>query len=105
MFAFYLALAIGVVIAVAYVALAAQSFRAVRARVLGGSKEDLGTDATYDAQGHGFNWKAGLGVIASITLLSLLAAGPAMFYVIPFFALGSAAAVVAAFVIDPEGSA
>jgi hypothetical protein len=104
MLAFYIALAAGVLIGIAYLAMAARSFVAVRSRILAGSPEGLGSDATYDAQGHGFNWKAAAGVVVSIACLSLLATGPVFFYVIPFLALCSAAAVVCAFVVDPDGS-
>ncbi|UJA18982.1 hypothetical protein HJD18_01340 [Thermoleophilia bacterium SCSIO 60948] len=102
---FLIALAVSAVVGVAYIALAARSFFAIRTRVLAGAPDGLGSDAVFAAQGHGFNWKAAVGVIVATTVLSLLALGPFFFYVIPFLAIGSAIAVVVAFVIDPVGEA
>jgi hypothetical protein len=100
MTAFVIAVILGAVVAVAYLTLAARSFLDVRRRVLAGASDELGTDAVYDSQGGRFTWRAGLGVVASILVLAALTLGGGVWYVVPFLAIGSSVAVVAAFLVD-----
>jgi hypothetical protein len=100
MAAFWIAAVIGAVTAVLYLALALRSFVRVRARVLGGAADELGDDATYDNQGGDFTWKAGAGVVCSITVIACLSLGGGWWYLVPFLAIGSAIAVVVAFLYD-----
>lgn len=99
MAAFWVAAVAGALIAVAYLALAAAEFRRARREALEGSRaEEPETD--YDSQGRGFTWVAGGGVVVSTTLLVLASVWPASWYLLPFLSLGSAIAVVLAFLVD-----
>jgi hypothetical protein len=100
MAAFWIAAVVGAITAVLYLGLALRSFLRVRRRILGGAADELGTDATYDGQGGDFTWKAGLGVVISITLIACLSLGGGWWYLVPFLAIGSAIAVVVAFLYD-----
>ena len=105
MAAFVVALVAGIGIALAYVTLAARSFAVVRRETLaaaaaGQSLEEAHDDQVYADQGGDFTWKAGLGVVASIALLVLIGVDAAFWYVLPFLSIGSAAAVVVAFLVD-----
>jgi hypothetical protein len=100
MTAFVIAAIVGSVVAVAYLTLALRTFLRIRSEVIEGVGDDQGDDATYEAQGGGFNWKAGAGVVASVGILSSLALGPGVWYLVPFLAIGSSIAVVVAFLID-----
>lgn len=104
MAAFWIAVAIGAVTAIAYVALAVRSFLRIRQQVLGGIGDDLGDDRTFEEQGEGFSWKATGGVIASILVIAALSLGGGWWYLVPFLAICSAVAVIAAFVIDRGGA-
>jgi hypothetical protein len=89
MTAFVIALVGGVVVAAVYITLAVQDIRRLRtagaepAGVVGGSD--------------GFTWKAGIGVVLSVLLLVGISVASAVWYVLPFLAIGSAIAVIAAF--------
>ncbi|HKY58496.1 MAG TPA: hypothetical protein VJL80_10685 [Aeromicrobium sp.] len=99
MIAFYIALVLGGVIAAAYIALGYAEFQRARKsydQTAVTSEEDL------DAQGQGFTWIALGGVVASTTLLVLISHTSWAWYILPFLSLGSALAVVAAFVVDRE---
>jgi len=102
MIAFYIALVLGGVIAVAYVALGIEAFQRAR-RTYGTSVEEASTD-DLDAQGRGFTWVALGGVVVSTTLLVLISHLGWTWYILPFLSLGSALAVVTAFVVDREES-
>jgi len=103
MFAFYVALAVGTVVAATYLYLVYDAFRRTRkeydepALVL----EDDPADS-YDRQGRGFSWVAGGGVVVSSTLLILASVTSAAWYVLPFLGIGSAIAVVVAFLHDRD---
>jgi hypothetical protein len=100
MIAFYIALVLGGVIAVAYIALGYAEFQ--RARKTYGEVAETATDDDLDAQGRGFTWVALGGVVVSTTLLVLISHTGWAWYILPFLSLGSALAVVAAFVVDRE---
>ncbi len=104
MVAFYIALVLGILIGITYVALAISSFRNVRDRILGRKAELPARDPHWDEQTHGFTWKASIGVITSVALLAALSISPAFWYVLPFLALGTGVAVIVAFLVDPDGS-
>lgn len=103
MTAFLIAVVVGSVAGVAYVALAVRSFLRVRRAVLAGQADDLGTDAVFEAQGDRFALRAGAGVAASVLVLSALTWGSWAWYIPPALAIGSALAVIVAFLVDPEG--
>jgi len=99
MTAFILALAIGLAVAVVYVWLAAANVLKVRDRVLAGDPPP-DDPAVYDGQSDGFTVKAGIGAIASVAVLVGVSTWAEFWYVVPFLAIGSALAVVVAFVTD-----
>ena len=91
MTAFVIALVGGVVVAAIYIALAVQDIG--RLRTAGAVPDD-----TSDVGGSdGFTWKAGIGVLASVLLLVGISVSAAVWYVLPFLAIGSAVAVIVAF--------
>ena len=102
------ALVLGAGIVVAYLTLAARAFLRVRARALTGEyTAGAGTvvaDRVYEDQAAGFNWKAGLGVVASTAVIALISASGNFWYLPPLLAVGSSIAVIAAFLLDPEPS-
>jgi hypothetical protein len=100
MAAFWIAAVLGAVTAVLYLGLALRAFLRVRRTVLAGKADELGDDATYARQGGDFTWKAGAGVVASISVIAALSLGGGWWYLVPFLAIGSAVAVVVAFLYD-----
>ena len=100
MTAFYITLVLGSVIAVAYIALGYAEFQ--RARRSYGATAETVSDDNLDAQGRGFTWVALGGVVVSTTLLVLISHTSWAWYILPFLSLGSALAVVTAFVVDRE---
>jgi len=102
MTAFYIALVLGGAIAAAYITLGYAEFR--RARQSYGEAAEIATDEDLDSQGRGFTWVALGGVVVSTTLLVLISHTSWAWYILPFLSLGSALAVVAAFVVDREDS-
>jgi hypothetical protein len=97
MTAFVIAVIVGGLVAVVYVFLAGAQIGRVRERVLAGGRE-IDDPAVYDGQGRGFTVKATLGALASVLLLVGISVAPGFWYVLPFLAIGSAIAVIAAFV-------
>jgi hypothetical protein len=100
MTAFYIALALGGLIAVAYIALGFEEFQ--RARRTYGETIAPTSDHDLDTQGRGFTWVALGGVVVSTTLLVLISNTSWAWYLLPFLSIGSALAVVVAFVVDRE---
>lgn len=89
MTAFVIALAVGAVVTAVYIALAVRDIRRLRA-----AGPDLGGEL---GGSDGFTWKAGIGVALSVLLLVGISVSPAIWYVLPFLAIGSAIAVIVAF--------
>jgi hypothetical protein len=108
MIAFWLALVVGVVVAVGYFALGVQAFLRVRKEVLAlaaaGETTELDVTALDDEQAGTFTWKALGAVIASTTVIVLLGVNSLFWYLPVILALGSAVAVVAAFLIDRKNA-
>jgi len=100
MTAFYIALVLGGIVAVAYIALGFEEFQ--RARRTYGESGGVASDDDLDAQGRGFTWVALGGVVVSTTLLVLISHTSWAWYLLPFLSIGSALAVVVAFVVDRE---
>jgi hypothetical protein len=111
---FYIALAIGLIVAVAYVGLAVEAFVRVRREALaearpigdkvpahaGPAAQDPADKDVYAGQGRNFTWKAISGVAASTLVLVLVSATPTAWDLLPVLAIGSSAAVVTAFIVD-----
>lgn len=102
MIAFWIAVVVGVVVAVAYVTLGVQAFFRVRRDVLAlaasGEPDDLATDELGDAGT--FTRKALAAVAASTAVIALLGVSSVFWYIPAVLAIGTAVAVVSAFVID-----
>jgi hypothetical protein len=98
---FIIALVAGGAIAVVYVSLAVRDIG--RARSAGAAPVDE-RDA-LDGQGDGFALKAGAGALASVLLLVGISVWSGFWYVLPFLAIGSSLAVIAAFLSDDKEAA
>ena len=94
MTAFIIALVAGVVVAALYVTLAVRDIG--RLRTAGALPDDTSEVGGSD----GFTWKAGIGVAISILLLVGISVSSAVWYLLPFLAIGSAVAVILAFLED-----
>jgi hypothetical protein len=103
MIAFWIAVVVGVVVGVAYIWLGVEAFLRVRRDVLAiaasGQATDLAVDG-LDDDGRTFTWKAIGAVVASSAVIALLGVNGLFWYVPVILAIGSAVAVVSAFVID-----
>ncbi|HET7741071.1 MAG TPA: hypothetical protein VFL67_10520 [Mycobacterium sp.] len=107
MIAFWITVVIAVVVAVVYVTLAVQSFLRVRRDVLAlaASGETAQIDTTgLDDDGSGFAWKALGAVVVSTSVIVLLGVSPVFWYLPVILAIGTAAAVIAAFIIDSRSA-
>jgi hypothetical protein len=100
MTAFYIALVLGGLVAIAYIALGFEEFQRAR-RTYGETAEEVSGEE-LDAQGRGFTWVALGGVVVSTTLLVLVSHWSWSWYVLPFLSIGSAFAVVLAFLADRD---
>lgn len=97
---FWIATVIGVAITVALVAEGVKEFRHLQA----GGDRDVSevVEAESDLR---FSLKAFGGVVASFTCIVLMGVTPYAWYLMPVLSLGSAAAVVTAFVVDRRSRA
>jgi uncharacterized ion transporter superfamily protein YfcC len=104
MIAFWIAVVVGVVVAVVYVALAVQAFARVRRDVLvaaaAGAPLDVAVDALDDDEHGVFTWKALGAVVGSTLAIVLLGVNSRFWYVPAILAVGSSVAVICAFLID-----
>ncbi|MBO0679028.1 hypothetical protein JRC04_16305 [Mycolicibacterium sp. S2-37] len=102
--AFWIAVVVGVVVSAVYIALGVQAFFRVRKDVLAlaasGETADLDTAALEANDAGSFSWKALGAVVVSTSVIALLGVSPVFWYVPAVLAIGSAVAVIAAFVID-----
>jgi hypothetical protein len=98
MTAFSIALVLGGIVAVAYLILGFEEFQ--RARRTYDDAAVTVSDDDLDAQGQGFTWVALGGVVVSTTLLVLISHSSWSWYILPFLSIGSALAVVVAFLVD-----
>ncbi len=103
---FYLGAGIGVVLAAIYLIVGALSFLRIRRELAAGTgidafEEEL--DSSEVALVPGFTWKASLAVLTSFVLLVIASYSGAFWYVLAFSGLGTAAAVIAAFVLELRG--
>ena len=104
MIAFWIAVVVGSVVSVVYVTLGVQAFFRVRKDVLAlaasGETADLDVEALEANDAGSFTWKAVGAVIASTSVIVLLGVSPVFWYLPAILAIGSAVAVIAAFLID-----
>ncbi|MGE2689499.1 hypothetical protein [Mycolicibacterium pulveris] len=106
---FYIGAAVGVVLAVAYLTVATRSFLRIRRELLN-SNHRLTDDAAARADASkdvsivpGFGWKASLAVATSFIVLVIASYTGLFWYVLALSGLGTAAAVIVAFVAELRG--
>lgn len=103
MIAFWIAVIVGLAVAVVYIALAVQAFARVRRDILAAQAAGESAEPAFevsDVEGGVFTWKAAAAVVASTTVIILLGVSPVFWYLPVILAIGSALAVIAAFLID-----
>jgi hypothetical protein len=101
---FYLALAAGFIIAVAYLGLVVEEFLRSRREYLAGigGADDAHDPLEYERQEGGFSWVAAGAVVVSTLLIVLISVTGRAWYILPLLSLGSAVAVIVAFVSDRQ---
>ena len=109
MIAFWIAVVVGVAVGIVYITLGVQAFFRVRRDVLAsaasGETAELDVAALEATNGGAFAWKALAAVAASTSVIVLLGVSPVFWYLPPILAIGSAVAVIVAFVIDRRSAA
>jgi hypothetical protein len=108
MIAFWIAVVVGSVVGVVYIALGVQAFLRVRKDVLAlaasGETADLEVETLEASKASTFSWKALGAVVVSTSVIALLGVSPVFWYVPAILAIGSAIAVIAAFLIDARST-
>ena len=99
MTAFWIALAVGLVVAAVYITLALRTFLTVRRSVLAGEAIERPGDALVADEG-GFTYKALGAGAASLLVIVLVSVDGAFWYLPPALAIGSSIAVITAFILD-----
>lgn len=103
---FYIGASIGLILAVIYLIVGALSFLRIRRELSAGTNIvslDEETDSSDVALVPGFTWKATLAVLTSFVLLVIASYSGAFWYVLALSGLGTAAAVIVAFVLELRG--
>ena len=103
---FYLGAGIGLVLAVIYLIVGTLSFLRIRRELAAGTAVDTfdeELDSSEVALVPGFTWKATLAVLTSFVLLIVASYSGVFWYVLALSGLGTAAAVIVAFVIELRG--
>jgi hypothetical protein len=103
---FYLGAGIGSVLAVVYLIVGTLSFLRIRRELAAGTSIDAfeeELDASEVALVPGFTWKATLAVLTSFVLLVVASYSGVFWYVLAFSGLGTAAAVIVAFILELRG--
>jgi hypothetical protein len=101
MVVFYVGLAVGLVLAVVYLGVSALSFVRIRRQLITGAADVVDT-AGREGVGlvPGFRWKASLAVLTSFVVLLIASFSGLFWYVLALSGLGTAGAVIAAFVLE-----
>jgi hypothetical protein len=101
---FYIGAGIGAVLAVVYLIVGALSFLRIRRELSTETNLDLLHDEEIESSEvalvPGFTWKATLAVLTSFVLLVIASYSGVFWYVLALSGLGTAAAVVVAFVLE-----
>lgn len=102
---FYIGASIGLVLAVVYLIVGALSFLRIRRELLAGNSlvREEEEDSAEVALVPGFTWKASLAVLTSFVLLVIASYSGAFWYVLALSGLGTAAAVIVAFLLELRG--
>lgn len=99
----YIGASIGLVLAVIYLIVGSLSFLRIRRDLIDTNKIEAAkaqTDASDVALVPGFTWKATLAVLTSFVLLVTASYSGVFWYVLALSGLGTAAAVIVAFVLE-----
>jgi len=108
MIAFWIAVIVGSVVGVVYITLGVQAFFRVRKDVLAlaasGETADLEVETLEASNAASFSWKALGAVVISTSVIALLGVSPVFWYLPAILAVGSAVAVIAAFLIDARST-
>lgn len=103
---FYIGATIGLVLAVIYLIVGALSFLRIRRELATGTNIDS-LDGEPDSSDvslvPGFTWKATVAVLTSFVLLIIASYSGVFWYVLALSGLGTAAAVIIAFVLELRG--
>jgi hypothetical protein len=100
---FYIGAGIGLVLAVLYLVVGALSFLRIRRELLSGINweiEGLKDEPSEVALVPGFGWKATVAVVTSFVALIIASYSGIFWYVLALSGLGTAAAVIVAFVLE-----
>jgi len=103
---FYIGATIGLILAVIYLVVGAASFLRIRRELLTGTDLDVEkeeADSSGVALVPGFGWKATTAVVTSFVLLVIASYSGVFWYVLALSGLGTAAAVIVAFVLELRG--
>lgn len=102
---FYIGAGIGLVLAVIYLIVGALSFLRIRRELAAGAGIDAveELDSSEVALVPGFTWKATLAVLTSLVLLVIASYSGVFWYVLALSGLGTAAAVIVAFILELRG--
>ena len=103
---FYIGTAIGLILAVVYLIVGGLSFLRIRRELAAGTGIDAldnELDSSEVALVPGFTWKATLAVLTSLVLLVIASYSGAFWYVLALSGLGTAAAVIVAFLVELRG--
>ena len=103
----YLALVLGVVVTVAYLAVIYRGFAKSKAEMAAHGGAQLGEvqlveDRVFKEQEVGIFWKAATGLVLSIVILWLISVNASIWYAVPFLGLGTSLAVIVAFILDKD---
>jgi hypothetical protein len=107
MIAFWIAVVVGVIVAVVYVTLGVQAFIRVRREVLDAAAVGAVRDAAPETvvPDGSFTWKAVGAVVFSTVVIVLLGVSSVFWYLPAILAIGSSVAVITAFIIDRRSAA
>ena len=103
---FYLGASIGVILAAIYLTVGTLSFLRIRRELAAGTGIDAfdeELDAGEIALVPGFTWKASVAVLTSFVLLVIASYSGNFWYVLALSGLGTAAAVIVAFILELRG--
>lgn len=102
---FYIGAGIGLVLAVIYLIVGSLSFLRIRRELAAGTGIDADDelDSSEVALVPGFTWKATVAVLTSLVLLVIASYSGGFWYVLALSGLGTAAAVIVAFVLELRG--
>jgi len=103
---FYIGAGIGSVLAVIYLIVGALSFLRIRRELAAGTGIDAFDEELEPSEVAlvpGFTWKASLAVLTSLVLLVIASYSGAFWYVLALSGLGTAAAVIVAFILELRG--